>query len=239
VVQPAVLFPKRDSAGRLIDWSYTRISSVQMVDAYTPESMQAFAAFQLMDRAIHSETIMINGRELTVYYLNAAHQFGRQIQPMKIILSGEWGEDISLAGLRSSGSFFVRTRVLKSNEAFDPFAIHRDAAAAPAGGNEKYQDLFINKLEQTLASLPQELIVMVEGPVLVSPDLYNDVEMYFREAPYLAARYRPWVDVDRDGQVTGPSGMSQSLTDNLFHNTPLDTLPDTFSSSLLILLTRP
>ncbi len=239
VVQPARLFPMRDRGGRLIDWSYTRISAVQMVDALTPESLQAFAAFQLMDRAIHSETIHLPAKDLTVYYLNAAHQFEGQLQPVKLILSGEWGEDISLAGLRSSGSFFVRTRLLKSNEGFDPFVIHRDAAAAPAGGNEKYQDLFINSLEQTLARLPEDLIVLVEGPVLVSPDLYNDVEMYFRDAPYLAARFWPWVEVDSDGQVTGPSAISQDLADNLFHSTPLSDLPDYFSSSLLVLLTRP
>lgn len=237
-LQPARLFPMRDGSGRTMDWSYQRITSVQLIGT-EPAAMQAFLGFQLMDRAIHSETIRLLDKDLTIYYLNAAHQFEDQLQPVRVILSGEWGRDISLAGLSTSGSFFVRTRLLTSNQGFDAFTIHREAAAVPAGGSEKYQDMFIRDLEAALHRLPQELILMAEGPVLVDPDVYPDVDQYFANAPYLAARYWPWVSLDDLGHVKAPSDVSLRLADHLYHSDPLGSPPLYFSSSLLVLISPP
>ena len=94
--------------------------------------------------------------------------------------------------------------------------------------------------ERALASQPDPLILLADGPVRVPPSMYTDIDYYFEKTPFMAARYWPLVALDQLKKVSGPSAYASALVDHLFKNVPLPDkdLPDplTFSSSQLVLL---
>jgi hypothetical protein len=146
---------------------------------------------------------------------------------------------VPLAGLSSAGSFFVTTRVLPYQAGFDPYRVHLEANLDLPERSPDYQDLFLVELERLLAELPDPLIVVAEHPILIDPADYAEISFSMQNIPYLAARYGPWVTLDEEGEVVSPSSQAIYLADYLLKNAPLPAAPETFSSSVLILIQGP
>ena len=112
---PANLFTFHDANGRIIDWSYARPSSYEKNEFGTPWLLSGFLAFQLMDRAIHHETISFDAQKLTIYYLNVQHQFnGVQRSPDK---TTEYPER-RLRKRYSPESYSSRWRIIRTHPCF-------------------------------------------------------------------------------------------------------------------------
>jgi hypothetical protein len=234
-----------DREGATLDWGYRRISQLDR-DPETNQvvNLSAFLSFRLLDRAIHRQTVPLLGKDLTIYYLNTSRDFStlrgtERTEPVKLILSGEWGRDVPLSGLTSAGSFFVTTRLLPYQAGFDPYRVHLDANRDLPDRRSEYQDLFLVELERLLADLPEALIVVAEHPILIDPDDYAEVGFSIQNTPYLAARYMPWVTLDDEGEIAAPSPQARSLADYLLRNAPLPEAPEYFSSSVLVLIQGP
>jgi len=190
-----------------------------------------------MDRGIHRETIQVSGgKDLTVYYLNALHEFGPQTETVRLVLSGEWGQDVPIGSLSTSGSFFVTTLVLPPGTIFDPTQIHRQASEDFTSRSPEYQGIFLAQLQEELSRLPEELIIFAEHPVLLEQEDYPDLEFYFQNTPYLAARYWPLTQVDENGRATGPSDWANALTRYLLEEEPVPAGPLDFPVDVLVFL---
>ena len=42
---------------------------------------------------------------MTAYYLNVTHEFAGQVLPVHLIISGEWGKDVPISAMLTSGTF--------------------------------------------------------------------------------------------------------------------------------------
>ncbi|HEX9106860.1 MAG TPA: hypothetical protein VF832_06525, partial [Longimicrobiales bacterium] len=240
-LRPAVLFPKDDLDGTRITWGYERITSLIWDRQQRPLTLTAFLSFQLLDRGIHRETIQVLDRDLTVYYLNAQHEFDGRMRPVHLIIDGEWGRDVPLTGLQSSSSFFVPAQTLAAGAVFDPVNIHLQAAKNYADQLGSYQaGMPVGDFERLLAQSPDSLIVLADGPVRVPPSAYTDIDYYFRQTPFMAARYWNLVSLNPLKQVSGPSPYAWALVDHLFKGLqlPEEGLPDplTYAASTLVLI---
>jgi len=233
----AQLFPVRDSEGRVIDWSYGRYTEYRLDSQNQTASFSAFVAFRLIDRAIHRETLRVAGRDVTAYYLNVLHEFAGQILPVHLIISGEWGKDVPVSAMSTSGSFFITALTLSPGAQFNPLAIHRDANRNYPDRPLEYQGMLITDFQKILANQPNEVIVLADHPIIPHPDTYADIEYYFQNTPYLAARYAPLVTLDAQGKVAGPSPLARALTESILNGVRMPSAATVYySSDVLIFL---
>jgi hypothetical protein len=233
------LFPYRDLDGATVDWGYTRITDLLRDKNGKVIKLSAFLGFQLLDRAIHRTTVPIQGKDLTVYYLNTQHEFNGQVTPVWLIIGGEWGKDVPIRGLSSSGSYFIETLNLAPGADFDPFNIHYQALKDYPRRIEPYRsEAFISDFEHTLQGLPDELIVAADHPILIPASSYPDIEYYFKNTPFMAARFQSLVALNQLGKITGPSEYAQALADTVLNNAALPSPSGalTYSSAILVLI---
>ena len=161
---PASLFSFHDANGRTIDWSYAHASYYVKSENGSPKVLFGFMAFQLIDRAIHHQTITYDGQTLTVYYLNVQHEFSGQMQPVKLILSAASGQDVPIALIPAGGGTYVRMRLVARWDIFDASSYHRDANKAYADRSRRYPDVLLPDLEKLLPTLPDGLITLADAP---------------------------------------------------------------------------
>jgi hypothetical protein len=234
---PAQLFTFRDADGRLIDWSYAHISSYTTNEHGAAKTLTAYLAFQLMDRAIHHETVMYDSQTLTIYYLNVQHDFSGSLLPVKLILSAASGADVPLSLIPGGGGAYLRLRMLPLWDGFDAFAFHRDANKPYADRSRRYPDVLLADLEKLLPALPSSLIVLADAQVLFDPDtLAYTVKYNLDTVPYLAARYMPFLAVDDYDRATGPNPEATSLANHLIHLDPFPNGIPYYSSDTLVLI---
>ena len=234
---PAQLFTFHDADGRLIDWGYDHISSYTTNEHGAPITLTAYMAFQLMDRAIHHETVTYDSQTLTLYYLNVQHDFNDSLLPVKLILSAASGTDVPLSLIPGGGGAYIRLRMLPLWDGFDAFAFHRDANKAYADRSRRYPDVLLADLENLLPALPSGLIVLADAQVLFDPDtLAYTVKYNLDTVPYLAARYMPFLAVDDYDRATGPNPAATSLANHLIHLDPIPNGIPYYSSDTLVLI---
>ncbi|MDD5369587.1 MAG: hypothetical protein PHQ40_10905 [Anaerolineaceae bacterium] len=237
--RPARLFPFHDLDGAAVDWGYTRVTDLLRDKNGKVIKLSAFLSFQLLDRAIHRTTTPIQGKDLTVYYLNVQHDFNGKLLPVWLIIGGEWGKDVPIRALSSSGSYFIETLTLAPGAVFDPFNIHNQARKDYPRRIEPYKgEVFISDFEHTLQDLPDELIVVADHPILVPASSYPDIEYYFKNTPFLAARFQSLVALNELGKITSPSQYAQGLADTVMNHSALPNTVGslTYSSAVLVLI---
>ena len=235
----AQLFTFHDAEGTLIDWSYARLSSVKLNNSGQVKSLSAFLAFQLTDRAIHRTTIKLFGDEITYYYLNTRHQFGTELAPMALIIGATYGKNIAIQNIPAGGSSYTLVRRMGLADRFDALGIHYQVNLPISLRKDIYQDMPLLELQALLAGLPDEVIVLAEHPVLVDSDGYQQLYNDITSVAYLAARYTPFIQIDANDRIAGPTPAALALKAYLLYGT-LPSAPVTaYSSDVLILLTRP
>lgn len=236
--RPASLFKFKDENGRLIDWNYAILTSYQTREGQ-PVKASAFFAFQLMDRAIHRTTITFNAQTLTVYYLNVRHEFiPGHPQVMTLILGGTWGQDIPLADIPAGGSAYIRMKLLSFHDFFNSYAFHREAQQPYPQRSKDFPDTLLTDFERLLPTLPDELIVLADHPLLFDPETYLQVQDDINGVAYIAARHLPFVTQNESGRVVAPSAAAMALLDNVLTSAvPIVEVP-AFSSDILVLIAR-
>jgi hypothetical protein len=235
-LRPAILYPRRDVNGKLLDWRYTHISEYSETEKRLPKVLWAYLGFQLMDRAIHRDTLKIMDQDVTVYYLNVQHQFDNQLALLRLVLGGAFGKDVPLNLIPLDGSAYIRVRLLEPGAAFDPYIFHRDAQKGYATHEPQYPDMPLVALERLLPGLSDELIVLADHQILFDPDRLDQVQVDMSRVAYLAARYQPFTVVDAYNRVTGPSPAAADLREFLLHEVPIPGGIPAYSSDTLVLL---
>jgi hypothetical protein len=233
---PAELWLKRDINAKVIDWGYSHITEIGWNSKGEVIRFTAILGFQLMDRAIHRETIIVFTRPLTVYYLNVRHQVGNELQDARLIVGGTFGEDIPLGVIPAGGSSYVKLQVMTRNEPFDPYLAHVTASLPFSERSEAYPDTQLTDLEIALAGFPNQIILLAEQAIIVDPDSIQRFEYDIQTVSYLVARFYPWMVLDDYDRFTGANQSAQALADNLYLNKPIPAPIEWYSGETLIFI---
>lgn len=236
-LRPAELWPKRDINDKTIDWSYNHITDIGWNQAGEVVRFSATLSFQLMDRGIHRQTIVILGKPLTVYYLNVRRQNGKTLSPGRLVVGGAFGQNISLGVIPAGGPSYFKFRLMSRNESFDPYIVHVNSNLPYEERSQEYPDTMLSELEVILASLPDQMILLADQSIIVDPDSVQRFEYDLRTVPYLMARFYPWLSLDVYDRFTGPNQAALALADYLYLNKPLTTPIEWYSGETLIIIT--
>jgi hypothetical protein len=236
VSHPAEFFEMYDAAGRLLDWEYAYVSEKEENSKGETNLLTAMLTFQLMDRGIHSFTFDYKDEDITVFYLNVRREFNGVPADMCLILTGTQGRDIKIKEVPADGSAYISYRNLESSTLFEPWTIHADFKLPFNERKEVYSNLLLYEFEEYLPSLPDELIVLAEHPVLWPKDDWSQLAIDMERINSLTARYYPFLSLNDYDQITGPSNFAIMLTEYLLEGYPVIGDDYCFSAENLILL---
>ncbi|MBN2256774.1 MAG: hypothetical protein JW704_02990 [Anaerolineaceae bacterium] len=238
-LRPAQLWLKRDVNNKVIDWAYSHITDIDWDSKGQVIRFSATLSFQLMDRGIHRETITIIGKNLTIYYLNIRRQVGTDMQTARLIVGGTFGKDVPMAIIPAGGPSYVKLRLMDDNDPFDPYLSHVTANLPFEDRSELYPDVFLTSLEQVIAQLPDQFILLTDQPIIVDPDSVQRFEYDIQTVSSLMARFYPWMQLDDYDRFTGPNQAALYLADYLYLSKPIPTPIEWYSGESLILILGP
>jgi hypothetical protein len=233
----AELWLKRDINGKLIDWGYSHITDIGWNSKGEVNRFSATLGFQLMDRAIHRDTITVFAKPLTVYYLNVRHQVGNDLENTRLIVGGAFGEDIPLGIIPAGGPSYVKLKIMTRNEPFDPYFSHKTASLPYEERRAEYPDTLLTDLEQVLANLPDQVILLADQAIIIDPDSVQRFEYDIQTVSYLVARYYPWMVLDDYERFTGANQAALALANSLYLNKPISDPIELYSGDTLIFIT--
>ncbi len=235
-LRPAVLFPYTDVNGKTVDWTYSHVTRIGFNRLNEVNDLWAFMSFQLLDRAIHQRNFNFLEEAITVYYLNVAHDFNGELLPMQLVIGGTLGEDIPVENIPAGGTAYVQVQVRESWQTFDPYIIHRDANRAYELRKSDYPLLFLNDLQALLPTLPDEIILLADHPILFPKDDWPQIKLDMARVSYLAARYQPFFKIDEFDRLEDHSDFAYALRDHLLFNLKMPESYYAFSSNTLIII---
>jgi hypothetical protein len=234
--QPAQLFPYEDVHGATLDWSYKRITRIRENPFGEINDLWAFLSFQLLDRGIHQRNFEFEGETITVYYLNVAHQFNERPLPMQLVLGGAYGESVPVERIPAGGAAYLQVQVRDASAPFDPYITHRDANRDYALQEETYPLMYLRDFQALLDSLPEEVILLAEHPILFPKNDWPQVKLDMQRVSYLAARNQPFFELDPYDRLVEQSDFAYALRDYLINGTPIPDGIYAYSSKTLIIV---
>lgn len=236
-LRPAELFPYQDVKGKTVDWSYSHVTQIGFNREDQVNDLWAFMAFQLLDRGIHQRRFTFRGETITVFFLNVAHDFNGELLPMQLVLGGTAGENIVIENIPARESAFVQFQVRESWQPFDPFIIHRDANREFELRQKDYPLRELKDLQATLPTLPDEVILLADHPILFPVDEWHQVKLDMSRVNALAARYQPFFEFGILDRLVDQSDFAYALRDHLIDNTEMPAGIYAYSSKTLIIIT--
>lgn len=236
-LRPAILFPFKDTNGRTIDWSYNHVTKLGTNRLDEVNHLWAFMAFQLMDRAIYQRNLVFLGETITVYYLNVSHEFNGVMMPMQLVLGGTPGKNVAINDIPAGGNAYIQVQVRELTDQFDPYITHRDANRAYELREETYPLLFLKDLQEMLPTLPDEIILLADHPILFPLDDWPQIKLDMSRVSYLCARYHPFFSVDAYGRLENQSDFAYALKDYLLYSHDMPAGLYAYSSQTLIIIT--
>ena len=234
--QPAILFPYQDTNGKTVDWSYDHVTRIGYDQFNEVNDLWAFMGFQLLDRAIYHRNLTFLGETITVYYLNVAHEFDGEMVQMQLVLGGTPGKDVAIKDIPAGGTAYVQVQVRESWENFAPFVTHRDANRVYPYRDESYPLYFLKDLQTLLPTLPEEVILLADHPILFPQDDWPQIKLDMSRVSYLAARYQPFFEMDDYDRLTGQSAFATALTDHILNGAEMPAGLYAYSSRTLIII---
>jgi len=234
--RPAVLFPYTDINGKTVDWSYIHVTQIGTDQFDEVNDLWAFMSFQLLDRAIYHRNMTFLGETITVYYLNVAHEFDGEMVQMQLVLGGTPGKDVAIEDIPAGGTAYVQVQVREAWENFAPYVTHRDANRAYEYRDESYPLLFLKELQTLLPTLPDEIILLADHPILFPKDDWSQVKLDMSRVSYLAARYQPLFEMDAYDRLVAKSTFAEALTDHILNGSEMPGGLYAFSSQTLIII---
>ncbi len=236
-LRPAVLFPYQDNFGRTVDWSYFHVTQIGYNYLGEVNDLWAFMAFQLLDRGIHQRNFYFQGETITVYYLNVAHEFNGELQPMQLVLGGTPGDNVPIALIPAGGTAYVQVAVRDASTRFSPRVVHAEANNAFEDRSEAYPFLFLKDLQTLLPELPDEIILLANHPILFPRNDWPQIKLDMERVSYLAAQYQPFVELDPYDRFVDQSAFAYALRDHLLEGAPIPPGIYAYSSRNLIIVT--
>jgi hypothetical protein len=236
--RPAILFPFTDINGRTVDWSYSHVTRIGFNRLDEVNDLWAFMSFQLLDRGIHQRNFTFLDETITVYYLNVAHDFNGELLPMQLVIGGTPGENVPIQDIPAGGTAYAQVQVRESWQTFDPYITHRDANRDYELRESDYPLLFIKDLQALLPTLPDEIILLADHPILFPRDDWNQIKLDMSRVTYLAARYQPFFEIDDFDRLVDQSDFAYDLRDYLLLNHEMPESYYAYSSKTLIIITN-
>lgn len=236
--RPAILFPFTDVNGRTVDWSYSHVTRIGFNRLDEVNDLWAFISFQLLDRGIHQRNFTFLDETITVYYLNVAHDFNGVLLPMQLVLGGTAGENVPIEDIPAGGTAYAQVQVRESWQSFDPYITHRDANRDYELREANYPLLFIKDLQALLPTLPDEIILLADHPILFPRDDWTQIKLDMSRVTYLAARYQPFFEIDDLDRLVDQSDFAYNLRDYLLLNREMPESYYAYSSKTLIIITN-
>lgn len=236
--RPAVLFEFTDVNGKTVDWSYSHITRIGFNRLDEINDLWAFMSFQLMDRGIHQRNFTFLDQTISVYYLNVVHEFNGELFPMQLILGGTSGADVLIEDIPAGGTAYVQVQVRESWQPFDPYITHRDANREYELRESDYPLLFLKDLQALLPTLPDEIILVADHPILFPKDDWPQIKLDMERVAYLAARYQPFFKIDAFDRLVDQSDFAYTLRDHLLFNGEMPEAYYAYSSKTLIIITN-
>lgn len=236
--RPALLFAYEDIYGNRIDWSYTYVTEIGYDWKDEVNHLWAFMSFQLLDRAIHQRNFYFLGDIITVYYLNVAHEFNGEMYQMQLVLGGTPGAHVPIQAIPAGGTAYLQVQIRDSMETFSPQRVHRETSQAYTIRDETYPLLFLKELQALLPTLPDEVILLANHPVLFPRGTWPQIKLDMRRVSYLAARYQPFFAIDAYDRLHDQSKFAFALRDYLLDGQPMPAGIYAFSSHTLVIIMR-
>ena len=177
----------------------------------------AFMSFQLLDRAIYHRNLDFLGETITVYYLNVAHEFDGEMVTMQLVLGGTAGTNIAIEDIPAGGTAYLQMQVREAWESFAPYVTHRDANRAYEYSSESYPLIFLKDLQALLPTLPDEIILLADHPILFPQDDWPQIKLDMQRVSYLAARYQPFFETDDYNRLVDQSDFAYALRDHILN----------------------
>lgn len=234
--RPAVLFPYQDINGKTVDWSYIHVTQIGTNRLDEVNDLWAFMSFQLLDRAIYHRNLDFLGETLTVYYLNVAHEFDGEMVTMQLVLGGTPGKNVAIEDIPAGGTAYLQMQVREAWESFAPYVTHRDANRAFEYRDESYPLVFLKDLQALLPTLPDEIILLADHPILFPQDDWPQIKLDMQQASYLAARYQPFFEMDDYDRLVDQSDFAYALRDHILNGWEMPDGLFAYSSQTLILI---
>jgi len=235
--RPAILPHLVDTDGKVVDWSYAYVTSLGYSVTGEVNQLSALLAFHLVDRAIYRRNLTFMSQDVTIYYLNVMHDFNGTEVPMGLVIGGAFGRDIPLNLLPAGGSSYVQTLQLTTKKPLDPFLIHRDANQAYAKRSLVLTDMLLTDLEALLPTLPNELIILADHPILFPRNGWQQAKLDMTRVSALMARYYPLFELDAYDRIVGQSDLAFSLRDHLLKGTDMPAGIYFYASQTLVIVT--
>lgn len=233
---PAVLFSFKDVNGKTVDWSYFHITQIDTNDLAEVDDLWAFLAFQLIDRAIHQRNFTFLDQTITVFYLNVTHEFNGEMVPMQLVLGGVYGTDMAIENIPAADSMYLQYQVRQSWLSFDPFIVHRDANRTYDLRESTYPLQLLQDFQTVLASLPDEVILLADHPILFHPDDWGQIKLDMSRVSSLAARYQPFFEIGELDRLVDQSEFAYALGDHILNNATIPEGLYAFSAKTIILI---
>ena len=233
---PAELFPYRDVNGKTVDWSYFHITQLNTSRLEDVNDLWACLAFQLLDRGIHQRSLEFLDQTITVYYLNVNHEFNGQQFPMQLVLGGAYGSGVAIESIPAANSVYLQYKVLNSWETFDPYIVHRDANRTYDLRESDYPLRLLQDFQSTLASLPDEVILLADHPILFHPDEWWQIKLNMSQVSSLAARYQPFFQIGELDRLVDQSEFAFALRDHLLGDAAMPEGLYAFSAKTIIII---
>ncbi len=102
-----------------------------------------------------------------------------------------------------------------------PYVTHRDANRAYEYRDESYPLYFLKELQALLPTLPDEIILLADHPILFPKDDWPQVKLDMSRVSYLAARYQPFFEIDDYDRLIDQSTFAKALTDHILNGVAL------------------
>ena len=217
----ATLFPLSAGGQTTVDYGYHYITRKDNREDSSLRNLSAMVSFQLMDRGIHSETVKILGKDVTVYYLRVKHVFDETNLEVKLVLTGLYGQNIAIAGMPADGSSYISLRTQKSDQVFEPWKLHQDWSLPLDQRAPLFETVRLPDFETTLRNLPDQVIVLADHPIILDPNGWTQIYIDMDRVSASAARFQPFFNINEFNQMTGQSTQANVWMDYLVNNTDI------------------
>ncbi len=236
----ATLFPLTAGGQQTVDFGYHYITRKDNREDGSLRNLSAMVSFQLMDRGIHSETVKILGKDVTVYYLRVRHIFDQTNLEVKLVLTGLYGQEIPIAGMPADGSSYISLRRQKANQVFEPWKLHQDWNLPLDQRAPLFDTVRLPDFEAELRSLPDQVILLADHPIILNPDGWTQIYIDMDRVSASAARFKPFFNFNEFDQMTGQSTQAIVWEDYLVNNTDIPNNQYnrmTFAADFLVIIT--
>ena len=200
--------PVLSDGSRIVNWDYAYITGKENREDGGLISLSAMVAFQLMDRGIHSEVINVLGDEVTVFYLRVRHEYNDMVSEVKLVLTGVYGSGLDIRSLPADGSTYISYHTRRATDLFEPWKLHQEWSLPASQREPLFTSIRLAELEDYLRSLPDDVILLADHPIILPRDDWNQVYLDMDSLSASAARFAPFFAFNELNQMTGQTTMA-------------------------------